>query len=99
MTGKALKDYGRRYTDRPHGTIQEVGMNGLAFSDYVKIIGASPFKVIRWKTNVGRHPAYVFIRLLSSIPGLKSAFTQNVYAVMVPSERSHPTPHLDTDKS
>ncbi len=99
MTGKALKDYGRRYPDRPHGTIQEVGMNGLAFSDYVKIIGASPFKVIRWKTNVGKHPAYIILRLLAGVPGLQDLFTQNVYAVMVPREPSHLTPHLDTDKS
>jgi len=88
FTNQALQQYGRRNPGKAHGTIQDVvSMNGLSIPDYVRIIADSPFEIQRWKTNVGKHPGYILLRLLSRIPGLTDAFTHNIYATLALSDQ------------
>lgn len=58
------------------------GVNQLDYKAYRYIIGASPFEIVSWEANVGDHWGYKVFRVLAKIPGLRDAFTQNVYVTL-----------------
>ena len=65
----------------PTNSCRELGMNGLSRSEYIDILQSSDLVTAKWQENSGLHPAYKVLRIFASIPGLREAFTSNVFAV------------------
>jgi len=66
-------------------SIQELHLNGLRPRDYEVLTRRSPFDVVSWQTNVGKHPAY---RLLQRAATIVPRFAiSNTYAILRKGDR------------
>lgn len=78
--GPALRHYRARHPASDARSIADVGLNGLSYRDYRRIVAESPFEVLRWQANAGGHPLYRALRLAARVtPRLATA---NVYAIL-----------------
>ena len=57
------------------------GLFGGATAESSPSQSATEDSTAKWQENSGLHPAYKVLRIFASIPGLREAFTSNVFAV------------------
>jgi SAM-dependent methyltransferase len=67
------------YVDRIGGE-SAIALNHLRYRDYVRIIDESPFDVVSFRTNVGRHAMYRLLRAGARLA--KDPFVANIYAIL-----------------
>jgi len=63
-------------------SVHDMGLNGLSFADYVRIIHASGFTTPYFAVNRGSHPVLRLFSLARMVPFLREYFTFNVYCVL-----------------
>ncbi len=63
-------------------SIHDLGLNRLAYSDYVRILNESELKIVYFQTNCSDKYSSKVLSLLRKIPGFEEYFTHNIYCIL-----------------
>jgi hypothetical protein len=66
----------------PLNSIHDLGLNKLAFADYMRLLRQSGLKIITLKVNVSTHPMSRLFSWPHRLPLLREYFTHNLYCIL-----------------
>lgn len=71
-----------RHQRRPIRTLQDYGLNGLRYRDYLHLVEHSALETRFLKVNQSTHPAARILSWLRLVPGLADLCTFNMYCIL-----------------
>lgn len=77
-----ISSYNRRHPGENISSLNDLGLNGLDYADYERMIDDCGLKKISYRVNTAAHPLVPVLNALRALPFLREYLSINIYAIL-----------------